>query len=195
MSRIIGGGADRLTLKPLNPDGNRDGNDDPELDNILGCHTGSTFGLCVANPQPGFIYKWARKRGGDINYYRRRGGQVVQTGDPEHSVGSTYIEDQDSSPVDSADIYEDVILMRFPEEAIRQQTEEDRAKSDAQMRAGADEFVNQAHERPGEIQLSGGKPTRFARSDHRLDYSTGYGIESPKVDTWTPDQGIVDKAR
>jgi hypothetical protein len=193
MSRIIGAGADRLALKPLGPDGSRDGNDDPELDDVMGCHAGSTFGLNVSNPQPGFVYKWARKKGSDIAYYRRRGGQVVQTDDPEHSVGSTYIEDMGASPVDSADIYEDVILMRFPEEAIRRQTEEDLAKSQDQLRSGADEFVNQAHERPGEIEFSGGNPTRFAKRGHRLDFSTGYSADSPKVDTWTPDKGIVDK--
>jgi hypothetical protein len=32
---MLGGGSDRFNLKPLDPEGNRDGNDDPELDNMI----------------------------------------------------------------------------------------------------------------------------------------------------------------
>ena len=88
MSKMLGGGADRFNLKPLSPEGNRDGDDNPELDNLMGCHTGTAYGLNITNPQPGYVYKWPRNKARDINYYRRLGYTVVNAEDPEWSVGS-----------------------------------------------------------------------------------------------------------
>jgi len=190
MSKVLGGGADRLNLKPLSPEGNRDGNDNPELDNLVGCHVGTSFGLNMTNAQPGYVYKWSRSKPRDINYYRRLGYTVVKAEDPEWSVGSKVPGDLDATPLDSSDIYEDVILMRAPVEAVRQQAEREQAKSNAQLRSGAADFVSQAT--PAEVAFSGGSPTRFAGRKHRLDYTTGYSSESPAVDRWTPDKGIVD---
>jgi hypothetical protein len=180
-----------MTLKPLLPTGNQSSDDDPELDDLLGCHGGSSFGLNVANPQPGQTYKWIRKAGRDIAYYRRLGGTVVQKGDPEWSVGSKMLKDMGATPIDDSDIYEDVVLMKFPEEAIRQQTEREQAKSQAQLRSGAEEYVSQAT--AAELRASGSRPSRFAERNHRLDFHTGLGEDSPISDTWTPDDGVVDR--
>ena len=190
MSKMIGGGVDRLTLKPLNPDGNREGNDDPELDNLSGCHSGTSFGLNLVNKQPGYIYKYPRNTARDINYYRRLGGTVVKTQDPEWSVNSKVPGDMDPTQLDSGDIYNDVVLMRFPEEAIRQQVEREQVKTKNQLRSGAEEFVSGANQ--AEIAASDGVPSRFAMRQHRMDYRAGFVEESPLVDQWTPDKGIVD---
>ena len=53
MSRVLGGGKDRLDLKPLSAEGNRSGNDYPELDEMVGCHAGSSSGLNIV-PRPGY---------------------------------------------------------------------------------------------------------------------------------------------
>lgn len=190
MSKLLGGGADRLNLIPLNSEGNRDGGDNPELDNMIGAHTGTSYGLNVTNPQAGYVYKWPRNQAKDINYYRRLGYSVVRAEDPEWSVGSKVPGDLDATPLDSSDIYQDVILMRAPEEAVRQQVEREQAKTKNQLRSGADAFVSNAT--PAEIAFSGGAPTRFAQRKHRLDYRSGYSSESPLVDQWTPDKGIIE---
>jgi hypothetical protein len=179
-----------MVLKPLNPNGSYDGDGDPELDDLHGCHSGTSFGLNITNPQPGFIYKWPRNTTRDINYYRRLGYTVVKAEDPEWSVGSKTPGDMDATPLDSSDIYNDVILMRAPEEAVRQQVEREQAKTNSQLRSGAEEFVSQAN--PAEIAASGGLPSRFAKREHRMDYRAGDSDQSPLVRQWTPDRGIVD---
>ena len=57
---ILGGGADREWLEPLDEVGNREPDDDVEVDfeKMIGCHTGVFSGLNVYDPQPGFEYIW-----------------------------------------------------------------------------------------------------------------------------------------
>jgi hypothetical protein len=92
------------------------------------------------------------------------------------------------TPLDSADVYEDVVLMWAPEEAVRQQAEREQAKTASQLRSGAEDFVSQATQ--AEIEKGN---TRFAGRTHRMDFRAGHSEASPLVDQWTPDQGIVDK--
>lgn len=191
MSKLIGGGADRLNLKPLDPQGNRDGNDHPDLDDMVGCHTGSSAGLNMGRTLPGHVYVWERRRGPDILRSKQRGGSVVETSDEDYPAGRAMAGGLEATALDSAEIYNDLILFRYPEEAVRQRREQEDAKARAQLRSGAEDFVSQAT--PAEIEYSGGGPTRFAGRKHRMDYRTGFSEESPLVDQWTPDKGIVEK--
>jgi hypothetical protein len=189
MSKLLGGGGDRLNLKPLDHKGNRDNQDFPELDEMVGCHTGSSFGLNVV-PRPGFVYVWERNKGPDILRSKQRGGTIVQTNDDDYPAARIIADEGHPTSLDSAEIYEDLVLFRYPEEAVRERLERERGKAEAQLRSGAEDFVSQAT--PAEIAHSGGAPTRFAGRRHRMDFRTGLSEDSQLVDTWTPDKGIVD---
>jgi hypothetical protein len=190
MSKMLGGGSDRMNLKPLNSEGNRDGNDHPELDEMVGCHTGTSYGLNLGRARPGHTYVWERRKGPDILRSKQRGGTVVEKGDDDYPVSATLTGGLEPTSLDSGEIYEDLVLFRYPEEAVRQRREREQAKANEQLRSGAEEFVSQATQ--AEIEYSGGGPTRFAARRHRMDFRAGHRDESPLLDQWTPDKGIVD---
>jgi hypothetical protein len=190
MSKILGGGGDRFDVRPLSPDGNRDTNDEPTLDNMVGCHSGGSFGLNITNPQPGYIYVWERRKPQDILRARQKGGTVVLSEDPEFSVSSQLVGGFEATPLDSSDIYNDVVLVRYPEEVIRKRREQETERSKAQLRGSAEEFVSRATN--AEIQFSGGKPSRFARRDHVTEVRSGFDENANLEEVWAPDRGIVD---
>jgi hypothetical protein len=190
MSKLVGGGADRFNLKPLSPEGNADGNDVPALDQMTGCHKGTSYGLNLGNPRPGYTYVWERRKGPDILRSKQRGGTVVDRGDDDYPVAATLTGGLEATPLDSAEIYNDLVLFRYPEEAVRRRREQEQAKANAQLRSGAEDFVSQATQ--AELEYSGGGPTRFAGRRHRMDFRAGFSEDSALVDQWTPDKGIID---
>lgn len=190
MSRV-GGGGDRLVLKQLKPSGKPDGDDHPELDDMIGGHTGISSGLNIGKGLPGYEYVWIRNEDSSHILYRHRGGTPVLKDDEDYAAGSVYADYSRPSSVDSTVIHSELALYRIPIEAIRRRREEEQAKSEAQLRSGAEEFVSQAT--PAEIATSGNLPTRFASRRHRMDLRVGPSEEHTLVEQWTPDKGIVDE--
>tara|TARA_Y100000590_G_scaffold413_1_gene611 strand:+ start:8930 stop:9478 length:549 start_codon:yes stop_codon:yes gene_type:complete len=181
---MLGGGKDNNWLAPLDEEGNRQ-SDDIGLESMIGCHTGSYTGLNVVNPQPGYEYKWERNTGPDLLRSRQNGGQVVQSGDPERAAMNEIISDG-PSPLDTSDVYNDVVLMRYPEERMREIREREHDTAQKMMRGGANDFMDRVSQ--AEEMLSSGRSTRFRRSDHRLDYVSPQG---DVVEQWAPEDGII----
>ena len=181
----FGGGKNREWLKPLTSEGHID-TEDPDLDNMIGCHTGNFIGLNVLNPQPGFEYIWERNTGQSIARARMRGGQIVQADDPERAAMSKLMSSHGRTSMDSSDVYGDVILMKYPEAAIRSIRAKEQAKAQAMMRGGAAEYAERAS--AIEEQMSRGMPSRFKRRDHALQSrDSGDNV----VDQWSPGGGII----
>jgi len=181
---MMGGGKDREWLTPLTPEGNRD-TDDPDLDNMVGCHTGPYIHLNIIDPQPGFEYCWKRNKGRDKLLALQTGWRPVGDNDPEMAAMNKIMTDSPGS-LDSSDVYGDVILMKAPAEAIRRIRDREQQAAKAQMRSGAEDFADRAS--AIEQQLSRGFPSRFARRDHGLEYRDA---KDQTVDHWRPEDGII----
>jgi hypothetical protein len=183
---MLGGGADRSWLEPLTLEGNKR-TDNPELEGMVGCHTGRYIGLNIKGAQPGFEYIWERNDAPSMMQAQQKGGQVVKDGDPEMSAfRAVGYEDSNFTPPDSREVYKDVVLVRYPSERIRAIREQEQRKAKAMMREGARDYADRAD--AFETELSGGRPTRFRRDDHSLQSED---VNGRPVDYWSPDN--VDK--
>lgn len=180
----MGGGKDRRWLTELTPEGNIR-TDDPNLDSMVGCHKDQFVHLNILNPQPGMEYCWVRNTGRDKMLYRQKGYRVVGADDPEMAAMNQVMADG-PTPLDSSDVYGDVILMKAPAEAVRQIRGREQAKAQAQMRGGAADYADKAA--AIEEQLSRGLPPRFRRRDHILEFKDG---QENTVDVWQPEDGII----
>ena len=186
---ILGGGADRAWLEPLDPEGNRDPGyeGEEEFDSMVGCHTGNFFGLNVCNPEPGFEYVWERNTDKDKLRCVRQGGRMVDANDREFAAVRNILGVPEGSPLDSLNIYNDVVLFKYPESAIRRKREQEQKKARNMVRGGAKAFIDRASE--AEKEIARGRATRFARSDHTIEAED---ISGNLVDHWGPEKGIID---
>lgn len=190
---LLGGGKDSAWLTPIRPDGlTRQWENAPADIEIRGTHTGLYAGLNVGNPQPGKLYQWVYNSANSLMSARMKGGVVVGSNDedfPAYRLG--FGEESDlPTPVDTASeaMYQDVILMRFPEERIRQIAEQNAAQAQAQVQRGADGFLRGGS--PNETILLGqGGPTRFARRDH----STQLMADDQVTANWTADRDQLER--
>jgi hypothetical protein len=179
-----GGGQDRAWYEPLRSDGSRDLD---TYDETIGCHVGPYAGLNVARPQPGFEYSWAINDPRELLRARQRGAQIVQSDDPEYSVYNEF-EDSDRTPLDTAKLYEEVILVRTPLEVVRKRREEEQRRAEASLHGSVRSFTDKASALESDAGRRGGhSSTRFARHDHMVEYDTDGRTEA----VWTPDSGIV----
>ena len=177
----IGGGADRAWLEPVDHEGNREG--------VLGCHTGNTEGLNIENPEPGMAYLWQKNDAARIRGSLRDGYVVVSDSDPElahmKSLGSA-----NQSTVDTSQMYGDVILMKAPIEKVRLIREREHQRAQEMLRSGSDNFLSKVTQ--AEVELDPrGKGTRFALGDHRMKITAGFTEDSPEIDEWSPEHGIL----
>ena len=176
------GGQDLSWYESLREDGNRD-LDIPE--ETLGCHVGPYAGLNIINPQPNFEYSWANNDPRDIIRVRARGGQVVQGDDPEYGAYRA-LQDEISSPIDSANLYGDCILIRTPIEKVRERRDAERNRAELSARGGLSNYTERASALEAEYGKHRG-PTRFSRADHMVEWEE----EGKTASMWSPQSGIV----
>jgi hypothetical protein len=186
-SGFQGGGGDRSWLTPLAPDSTRQ-EDDYAGFQVIGTHTGRHADLNVPNPQPGFVYIHERATRPDIRNAKMRGGHVVQAEDPEFVSAAAWESTDKATPLDTASVRDDVVLVRYSEESIRRVRDEEQRLAQEQMRGGAEDFASRVTAM--EQHMSRGLPTRFKGREHRMDFVDG---KDQVVDTWTPDRGIIDE--
>jgi hypothetical protein len=177
-----GGGHDLSWYESLNESGSRD-LDIPE--ESLGCHVGPYAGLNIVNPQPNFEYSWANNDPRDVLRVRARGGQVVQGDDPEYAAYRV-LEDSTNSPIDSANLYQDCILIRTPIEKVRERRDEESNRAEVSARGSVDDFTDRASALEADYGKHRG-PTRFSRSEHMMEWEEDGRVEA----MWSPESGIV----
>ncbi len=185
----LGGGADREWLEPLNDKGSRVGDGSPRFDDLVGCHVGNCEGLNVENPEPGMVYVWELNRGPELRTAAMNGAIIVTDDMPERaslrSLAST-----NQGTLDTAQIYQDVILVKYPAERIRQRREAEQKRAQAMLRSGSDEFLGRvtAAER---LLDPRGRGTRFANVDHRIEVTDDR--RDRVIDEWSPEHGILNR--
>ena len=184
---ILGGGADREWLEPLDEHGNREADIDEEFESMIGCHVGNFYGLNVFNPEPGYEYVWERATDKDKLRCIREGGRPVDAQDPEFAAVRSVLGANEGAPLDTLNIFNDVVLFKYPESAIRRKREQEQEKARIKLSGGARAFADRATE--AERMFSPGRATRFARKDHQIDYQDSGNVS---VDQWSPDKGIID---
>jgi len=191
---VIGAGADREWLIPLDTEGNRPSEHYNIEGNVVGCHIGPYAGLNVNNPQPGFEYQWEVNphKGGSFNpaashRIHQLGGQIVKTDDPEFAVYQLMEGGSNQpAPLDTNTVFNELVLVRIPAENLRRSREELSALNQRRLRRGPEEaFVN--HTVGAEASYSSRGPTRFRLADHRSEFHQGGRAEEIS----TPDSGIV----
>jgi len=182
---VLGGGKDRAWLEPLDEKGNVK-SDDPNLEDMVGCHQGNFTGLNMTGVQAGTVVVWERNNPKDLLSAKMRGGEVIRQGDPEAAAAGILTDDRDTQ-MDSTYTFGDVVAVRYSEDAIRRIREAENTKAQNMMRSGAKDFLDRATN--AERQIAGGVPTRFRRHDHRLDFVDD---ADRVVDQWVPGDGIID---
>ncbi len=194
MSKYSGGGAQEW-LQELTPEGNIVTEGD--LD-IRGCHKGFYTGLNVVNPQPGFEYQWPLNNLRSIQLARQRGWRQVQGDDPEMAGFRTSImgdhDDSDQvTPLDTSDVFQDVVLMRIPSEQLGEIREGQANDRKASLQGGGTSaYLHGA--RHDEIMSGHGRTTRFAHAHHGVELTEGGQV----VGQWQPDpesrpKGIISE--
>jgi hypothetical protein len=190
---MLGGGADRSWLEPLDAEGNRR-NDLPVEDQMIGCHLGNFAGLNVLNPQPGFEYEWmlypptARNSTAASLEIGRLGGSMVREGDPEYAAFSE-MEGMQGSAIDTAVVYNnELVLVRIPVEKQRARMAAIEEKNQRMLRKGPeDAFVGGASGLEQSPRYNERGPTRFAMRDHQTEFKH----DRDTVEISIPSSGIV----
>jgi hypothetical protein len=189
MSKAQGGG-DREWLRPLRGDGNL--NHDISGTEIIGNHKGAYSGLNIANPAPGLYHQWERNNPRDIFSAQQRGFWVA---DPERDGSPAYkladFGHDRPTPLDTADVFGDVIHMVTSEDNYRrllnEQAEENRRKmgqSDVGFLEGAS--PEEAATASGGRSRNRAVATRWATREHSTALMEGETVR----DTVAP-RGIV----
>ena len=188
---MLGGGADREWLEPLDAEGNR--TDLPIEERVVGSHTGAFAGLNVCDPQPGFEYQWclnpSRDRGGpaDALAIHMIGGEVVQDGDPEFAAFKK-LEGMNNAPLDTSTLYKELVLVRIPVERQEARRQENLEKNARMLRRGpAESFVAGASQSEQSARYNERGPTRFALRGHQTEFTHGQDTAEVSI----PDSGIV----
>jgi hypothetical protein len=189
---MLGGGYDREWLEGLDSDGNRN----PEIpieQQVVGCHVGPYAGLNLYNAQPGFEYQWMLNpsRTGaspaDSLHIHEIGGHVVGDGDPEFAAFNV-MEGMEASPLDTSNMYRELVLVKIPAERQAQRRLENREKNAKMLRAGPEEsFIGKASDRENDPRYQGRGPTRFAMRGHQMEFKS----DRDTVEVSLPDSGIV----
>lgn len=151
---------------------------------MIGCHSGR-FGVLNVAGQPGFAYCWANNNPRDLYNERLRGGQVVQAEDPEFAALKFQI--GGAGQIDSAVLFQDCVLVRYPIEAKRQERAEIEQLNLKQVRGAEAQFAEGASAAERAATRRG--PSRFRTDDHRVEYYSGGDV----VGEWTPNDGIIPR--
>ncbi len=188
----LGGGLDREWCETLDSAGNRNMTGEGIEEQMVGCHTGNFAGLNI-HPQPGFEYKWLvdpdsmgnRSMSGRIAI-QHQGGQIVQAGDSEFAAFQKMdnLAGQASS-LDTAVKFNELVLVRIPEERARKDAEANATENLRRLRADPSEGFA-AGMTVEEQQLSPRGPTRFRTASHQMTFKHG----GQDVEVSTPS-GIV----
>lgn len=180
---MLGGGYDREWYASLSEDGIRD-MDIPE--ETIGCHVGPYAGLNVANPQEGFSYTWQINDPREVLRSRMMGGVVVQGSDPEFSVYNTT--DDNQTPLDSSQLYKEVVLIRTPIEKVREQALREKQAAEVMALGSIQDYTDKASALEADYGRQDGRgSTRFPGQEHALEFETDGKTEA----IWTPESGIV----
>lgn len=180
--KLSGGGSNQWLIE-LTPEGNIPTEDGVEL---RGGHKGFFTALNVANPQPGFEYEWPLNTARDVQLARMKGWRQVQDDDPEMaafrmSVLGDHDDSDQPTPLDTSNVFQDVILMRMPSEQLAKIRADQEKERKAVLEGGATaSFLRGA--RSDEIMAGHGRQTRFARGDHSVERMEGDNV----VDQWIP---------
>lgn len=178
---MLGGGADRSWLEPVDHEGNREG--------VTGSHTGPSEILNIDNAQPGFGYLWAKNDAASIRSEMRRGYAVVNANDPE-MANIQHLSGSNVATIDSTKLVGDVILMRIPTEQLRKIRDAESQRARAMLRSGSDEFLQRVTQAEAELDPRG-RGTRFSESTHRMTVRGGSEDDAAVLDEWSPEHGIL----
>jgi hypothetical protein len=132
----------------------------------IGCHSGPGEALNVRNPKMGFSYYFCRNKHSEILRFLNRGWEMVQKGDQEDWGAALPAHIQ--SAIDTTKPFQDVILMRAPNEIVGKEQAE-RVEEARLAREGID---RQYDEKGEAIRASLGtqKTIYHTRSDHGYYY-------------------------
>ena len=190
MAGSIGGGRSNFAMTPVRRDGKtREFENMDHNIEVIGCHTGDSAGLNVANPIPGMQYQWVRNDATARMLEGQKGGSPVLAGDedfPAYELGLGGGSER-PTPLDTSTAYKDVVLFRYREEDIAERRRQDAKRAERMVSGASDEYLHGAS--PAELASSQGARTRFARRQHTLQMQDEGGAVQRQ---WTPELGILE---
>jgi len=138
-----------------------------ELD-VYGNHPEPHSALNVRNPEPGYVYYWARRHPGQVNRLVNLGYLVVDA-----QQGHTEKFGADLAPGAAAALgtyvpYKDVILMKIPVEKYAELKERQRADADAALHASDSAYLSRGLNIAEQLQSTNprGLPVYYADPSH-----------------------------
>jgi hypothetical protein len=170
----------------------------PNPEDITGCHTGHYYGLNISGARPGFSYQWLNRKPNEVAVARHKGFVLVNDGDsdsPAYMAGMEEYQDESDTPtpLDTSQVFQDVVLARIPTERLRQLEDANRERSERMLRGGTAAYV--AGATPEELETDpDGRPTRFApRQGKYGSHQISFKEDNRTSDTWVPERGIVER--
>ncbi len=190
---MIGLGADRLDLVPLDTEGNRPADHQGIEGHVVGTHGGSYAGLNLENPQPGFSYQWFinPSRGGRYDQtaahqIHRSGGSIVMDADPERAVYRHTANEMSPASQDSMTVYNEVCLVRIPEAKLRDRRNEEEVENLKRLQRGPEAaFVGKSSQIEDNYTSRG--PTRYRLASHHSELQQDGRAEV----IITPDSSVI----
>ena len=190
---MLGGGADRDWLEPLDREGNRNAEAMDITEQVVGCHQGPYAGLNLVNPQPGMEYQWMMNPGrpgahhANLLAIHALGATIVKDDDPEFALYQKLPEMQTGTAIDTITVYKELVLVKIPSEKMAARRRENLEQNQRILRRGPEEaFVRGAGaEEQDRYQERG--PTRFRRTDHRSEFKS----DGRTTEISMPDSGVV----
>ena len=190
----LSGGRSMFNFSPVREDGRTRVFDNVDSTvNMIGVHAGDYAGLNIVNPKAGFHYQYPKADPTSRMLENQKGGQVVMQGDDDHpayELGLLNDKSDTPTPLDTAQVYQDVVLYRYPEELIAARRQEE---SDASLRALSQidkQYLDGAS--GAEVAAGQGQRTRFAQRRHNMQIQDGSGAV---LKSWSPEAGILDSDR
>lgn len=112
-------------------------------ENTIGTHTGRHEALNVRNPQPGYRYYYPRRGASEIQAKLNQGWRMVRKEDPESwGIDLRDISGETLPEMDGLMAYQDVVLMKIPEEKYRILQEEKQMRNKVMLHGPTDEYLS-----------------------------------------------------
>lgn len=133
----------------------------------VGCHRGAYEALNVRNAQPGMIYYYAARRRGVLRFLNR-GWEVVLDSDPER--WGAELPDKVQAQLGGEKAFQDVVLVRAPEDLVRAENDEKAAQARAALNGSEQAYFDQGRRVASMIRGGSGKDIYYATREHGLHF-------------------------
>jgi hypothetical protein len=137
-------------------------------EDTIGSFSGSHESMNVRNALPEHTYYYCHNERNRLIRFLNRGWEAVGSDDPEQ-FGTQLLDERIRSQVDGMREYQDVVLLRIPNETLRKYRDRQAAERVDPLAANENQFFAEGQELERRGFRSRGGPLRYASNDHGME--------------------------